>query len=114
MAELTSKAVSAKIKGPAGRFADGNGLYLVVPKIGRSDWMLRYTSNGKRKEMTLGRVEDLSLADARVEAALKMKQLREGRDRRIAKKRAEYSSIQCVDGVSAGWHAGSGQGMKDA
>lgn len=43
MAELTSKAVNAKIKGPPGRFADGNGLYLVVPKIGRS-----YDAGAKR------------------------------------------------------------------
>ena len=57
MAELTSKAVSAKIRGEPGRFADGNGLYLVVPKRGRAHWMLRYTSNAKRKEMTLGKVE---------------------------------------------------------
>lgn len=112
MAELTSKAVNAKIKGPPGRFADGNGLYLVVPKIGRSYWMLRYTSNGKRKEMTLGRVEDLSLADARVEAALKMKQLREGLDPLIAKKRAEYGSIQCVDDLFADWHEGNEKRLK--
>lgn len=86
VAALTSKAVSAKIKGEPGHFADGNGLYLVVPGRGRSYWALRFTSNGKRKQMTLGSVDDLSLADARVAAALKMKQLREGLDPLVAKK----------------------------
>lgn len=35
--------------------------------------MLSYASNAKRKEMTLGEIEDLSLADARIKAALQMK-----------------------------------------
>lgn len=39
--------------------------------------MLRFTSNSKRREMTLGKVRDLSLANARLEAATKMKQVRE-------------------------------------
>ena len=112
MTELTSKAVSAKIRGEPGRFADGNGLYLVVPKRGRAYWMLRYTSNARRKEMTLGKVDDLSLADARMEAALKMKQLREGLDPLIAKKRADYGSINCVDDLFTDWHEGNKKRLK--
>lgn len=112
MAELTSKAVSAKIRGEPGRFADGNGLYLVVPKRGRAHWMLRYTSNAKRKEMTLGKVEDLSLADARIKAALQMKQLREGLDPLVAKRRAESSSITCVDDLFNDWHEGNVKRLK--
>ncbi len=73
MGKLTVKAIEAKIKGKPGRFADGDGLYFVVPKSGKPCWMLRYTSNKKRKEMTLAKLSDLSLADARLEAALKMK-----------------------------------------
>ena len=34
MTKLTSKLVAAKVKGEPGSFADGNGLYLVVPKRG--------------------------------------------------------------------------------
>lgn len=80
MTKLTSKLVAAKVKGKPGDFSDGGGLYLVVPKRGRSYWVLRYTVNSKRKKMTLAPVDELSLADARVEAALKKKQLREGPD----------------------------------
>ncbi len=36
--------------------------------------------------MTLGFIDDLALANARAEAALKMKQLREGLDPLVAKK----------------------------
>ena len=80
MGGLTVKEVSAKAKGSPGRFADGGGLYFVVPKSGNAYWMLRYTSNKKRKEMTLGKFIDLSLSDARLEAAIKMKQFRDGID----------------------------------
>ncbi|AWX99289.1 hypothetical protein A8139_04170 [Marinomonas primoryensis] len=52
-------------------------MYLVVPASGTASWMLRFTSNSKRREMTLGKVRDLSLANARLEAATKMKQVRE-------------------------------------
>lgn len=105
MGSLTSKSVNAKINGEPGRFSDGGGLYLVVPKAGRAYWMLRFTSNKKRKEMTLGRVEDLSLADARTEAALKMQQHRQGLDPLIAKQRSQYGSIHTVDDLFADWHA---------
>ena len=112
MASLTSKIVSTKIKGEPGRFSDGGGLYLVVPKVGSAYWMLRFTSNKKRKEMTLGRVHDLSLADARTEAALKMKQHREGLDPLIAKQRAKYDSIYSVDDLFADWHEGNIKRLK--
>lgn len=112
MASLTSKTVNAKVKGEPGRFSDGGGLYLVVPKIGQAYWMLRFTSNKKRKEMTIGRVEDLPLADARTEAALQMKQHREGLDPLIAKQRAKYESIHSVDDLFADWHEGNIKRLK--
>ena len=112
MASLTSKTVNAKVKGEPGRFSDGGGLYLVVPKVGQAYWMLRFTSNKKRKEMTIGRVEDLPLADARTEAALQMKQHREGLDPLIAKQRAKYESIHSVDDLFADWHEGNIKRLK--
>ena len=104
MGKLTPKEVIAKAKGEAGRFADGEGLYFVVPKSGKPYWMLRYTSNKKRKEMTLGKLMDLSLADARLEAAVKMKQFREGLDPLVAKKRAEQESIKTVNDLFKDWY----------
>lgn len=107
MGKLTAKEVAAKSKGEPGRFADGDGLYFVVPKSGKSFWMLRYTSNKKRKEMTLAKYSDLSLADARAEAAIKMKQFREGLDPLLARKQAEQAEIKTVDDLFADWHLGN-------
>lgn len=107
MGKLTAKEVAAKSKGEPGRFADGEGLYFVVPKSGKPFWMLRYTANKKRKEMTLAKYSDLSLADARAEAAIKMKQLRDGLDPLIAKKRAKQAEIKTVDDLFADWHLGN-------
>lgn len=107
MGNLTSKAVQAKLKGPAGRFSDGGGLYLVVPKAGRAYWMLRFTANKKRTEMTLGKVEDLPLAEARAEAAVKMQLHRQGLNPLIAKQRSQQGSINTVDDLFADWHKGN-------
>ncbi|EZQ18245.1 integrase [Halopseudomonas bauzanensis] len=112
MGRLTTKSVSAKTKGAPGSFSDGGGLYLVVPKAGRAYWMLRFTSNKKRKEMTLGKVDDLSLADARAEAALRMQQHRQGLDPLIAKQQAKHQSIKNVDDLFANWHEGNIKRLK--
>ncbi|GAB1622369.1 site-specific integrase [Agarivorans albus] len=86
------------------RHADGEGLYLVVPASGTASWMLRFTSNKKRREMTLGKVRDLSLANARLEAATKMKQVREGFDPLLQRKRAEQESIKTVNDLFDDWY----------
>ncbi|MCL1047447.1 tyrosine-type recombinase/integrase [Shewanella electrodiphila] len=112
MGKLTAKEVAAKSKGEPGRFADGEGLYFVVPKSGKPFWMLRYTANKKRKEMTLAKYSDLSLADARAEAAIKMKQFRDGLDPLVAKKRAEQAEIKSVDDLFADWHLGNIKRLK--
>ena len=105
MGKLTVKAIEAKIKGKPGRFADGDGLYFVVPKSGKAYWMLRYTANGKRKEMSLSRYEDLSLADARAKAAKVGKQHRDGLDPLLARKREQQITIKTVDDLFADWHS---------
>ena len=91
-------------KGDYDRYADGSGLYFVVPKSGSAYWMVRYTSNKKRKEMSLAKYSDLGLADARYEAASKMKQLREGLDPLLARKHAEQESIKTVDDLFEDWY----------
>jgi len=104
MGKLTVKAIEAKIKGKPGRFADGEGLYFVVPKSGKPYWMLRYTANGKRKEMSLSRYDDLSLADARAKAAEISQQNRNGLDPLLARKRETQIIIKTVDDLFADWY----------
>ena len=62
---LTSREVETA--GP-GKFEDGGGLRLVVSKSGARRWVLRYTLNGKRREMGLGSFPAVNLAQARNKA----------------------------------------------
>ena len=84
MGKLHNKTVKKLIKEkPSVRHADGNGLYLMTPKRGDAYWMLRYTTPATklRREYTIGKVDDWSLADARDEAAkLRLAIKREGAD----------------------------------
>ena len=112
MGKLTAKEVEAKAKAKIGRYADGDGLYFVVPKSGKAYWMLRFTSNKKRKEMTLAKYMDLSLADARTAASLKMQQLRQGLDPLIEKNRTQQGSIKIVDDLFADWQEGNVKRLK--
>ena len=52
----------------AGRYADGNGLYLVVDPSGARRWVLRTVIRNRRRDMGLGSAKTVSLADARAEA----------------------------------------------
>ncbi|EOX1766297.1 Arm DNA-binding domain-containing protein [Vibrio cholerae] len=66
---MTTKQVAslAKSREPT-RKSNGKGLYFVVPDSGAPYWALRYSGNGKRKQMTLAQYPSMSLADARSEA----------------------------------------------
>lgn len=48
-----------------GRHNDGNGLYLNVSKSGSQSWIFMYRFSTKRREMGLGSVSTVSLANAR-------------------------------------------------
>ena len=63
-----SATQAAKLKAP-GRHADGGGLYLFIDDSGRRRWIFMYTRAGKRTELGLGSARDMSLANARAEAA---------------------------------------------
>lgn len=63
-----SATQAAKIRTP-GRHSDGGGLYLFIDQHGRRRWIFMYARNGKRTELGLGGGRDLSLANARIEAA---------------------------------------------
>lgn len=49
-------------------YSDGGGLYLRVRKSGTKSWLYVGMLNGKRREIGLGSVLDVSLADARKKA----------------------------------------------
>jgi integrase len=63
---LTALKVSRATK--SGMYADGGGLYLQVTGTGAKSWIYRYMLRGKEREMGLGSLSAVSLADARTKA----------------------------------------------
>jgi len=79
------KALSAaKIRhlvksGKPGKFADGNGLYVVISANGTKKWVWRATIDGKRRQLGVGG-NNVSLAEARDSAEELALKLRRGED----------------------------------
>ncbi len=61
-------------------YADGGGLYLQVSDARARSWIFRFSLYGRSREMGLGPLHDVSLADAREKAAECRKLKREGMD----------------------------------
>ncbi len=78
MPKLTIKLIQA-IK-EAGRYGDGDGLYLEVGQTGSKSWILRTTVQGRRRDIGLGGISWVSLAEAREKARELRKAAKEGRD----------------------------------
>lgn len=69
----------AKLKTP-GYFGDGGGLWLQVSPAGTKSWIFRYTLQGRSREMGVGALHTVSLAEAREKARMCRQQLLEGLD----------------------------------
>lgn len=76
MSRLTARTV-AGLKEP-GRYADGGGLYLQIGPTGSKSWLFMYKRDGKRREMGVGALGDVSLAEARQKAEDARRILAEG------------------------------------
>lgn len=77
-AGLTARKVET-IK-TAGLFADGGGLYLQVTATGAKTWIFRYSLNGRRRDMGLGSLTDVGLAEAREKRRVARDTVKAGRD----------------------------------
>ena len=93
-----SAVQAAKITTP-GRHSDGGGLYLFVDPHGRRRWIFMYARNGKRTELGLGGGRDLSLANARAEAAKMRELLATGGDPKAERAKDDYIPTfgECAD-----------------
>jgi len=69
----------AKLK-EAGYHGDGGGLYLQVSPAGTKSWVFRFKLNGRAREMGLGSLSTVTLADARGLAAECRRRLLDGTD----------------------------------
>ena len=75
---LSPRAVASISK--RGRYADGGGLYLQISAYDTKAWIYRFTLDGKPRQMGLGPLHTVTLAEARETARECRKQLREGID----------------------------------
>ena len=93
--KLTASGIKALKQ--AGRYSDGGGLYCKVFKGGSKSWVFMWSRNGKRREMGMGSVKDLSLANARIKAGKMRELVRSGKDP-IAerKKQDEPTFLECA------------------
>ena len=100
-----------------GLYADGGGLYLQVASSGSKSWIFRFKRDGRARDMGLGSLRDVSLADARKLAAEARRQRQSDVDpiearqvqatqNRLAKARAKSFSLAAVEYIEAheqGW-----------
>jgi integrase len=87
----------------AGTHADGNSLYLVVDESGSKRWMLRTVIQGRRRELGLGGLNTVSLAEAREEATKLHKIARAGGDP-IAERRKAREIVPSFEAVAREVH----------
>ena len=85
------KALSAAFvrSAPPGRHADGNGLYLFVQPSGTRSWIQRLVVRGRRRELGLGAVALVPLAEAREQALANRRLARSGGDPLTEKRRVQ-------------------------
>jgi integrase len=94
--KLTAVAVRTQKK--PGLYNDGGGLYLQVTEQGAKTWIFRFMLSGRRRDMGLGAVHTVSLADAREEARRGRQLVRDAIDP-IEKRKAERLT-RCAAAVS--------------
>jgi Arm DNA-binding domain len=94
----------------AGRYGDGNGLYLVVDPSGAKRWVLRTVVHGKRRDIGLGGLRLVSLAEARTKAHEYRRLARDGGDPITAKRQAKATvptfaeaALSTLEQRRAGW-----------
>ena len=105
------KALSAAFvrSAPPGRHADGNGLYLFVQPSGTRSWIQRLLVRGRRRELGLGSLALVPLAEAREKALANRKLARQGGDPLAEKRRSQgiptfaEAAARLLEQKRAGW-----------
>ena len=114
MGNLT--ALKVKALAEAGRYPDGNGLFLSLSSKGVGSWILRIQSKGKRRDIGLGSMSEISLADAREAATDVRRDIRAGLDPVLERKKAlevvptfRKAATEVHDELKPGWKNGKHQ-----
>ena len=74
--------------------ADGGGLTFTLSAGGATGWILRYSHGGRRRELTIGRYPDITLADARGIATIKRAEIMQGRNPAADKQKAKATAAK--------------------
>jgi integrase len=105
--------IAVRNKSEPGRYADGNGLYLLVDPNGAKRWILRTVIHSKRTDMGLGSVRLVTLADARKRAAEHRGIARDGGDP-IALRRESSRTVPTFQQAAEAVHAGHSESWNNA
>jgi hypothetical protein len=95
---------------PAGQYADGGNLYLIVAGPDSRSWSFIWKQDGRRREMGLGSLRAVSLARARELAAQARADVAEGRDPRMSRDARRRGGVtfgevaeKVLDALGPGW-----------
>jgi len=97
----------------AGRYGDGNGLYLIVDPSGAKRWVLRIVVMGKRRDIGLGGLSVVSLAEAREEATRLRRIARQHGDP-LAERRKSRSIVPTFEQAAQEVHKSHSASWKNA
>lgn len=111
--ERAFSPVTVRNQNVPGRYADGNGLYLVVSPTGAKRWLLRTVVNGRRRDIGLGGLSLVSLAEAREKALAYRKLARSGGDP-LAERRAATRVVPTFAEAARRVHDEHKHGWKNA
>lgn len=92
---------------PIAGLADGEGLYFTLSDAGTASWIYRYRISGRRRELTVGRYPDLSVAEARKVTLSHRAQVSQGIDVALEKrkKRNDAQRPSTTAALADEWHA---------
>lgn len=93
---MRGKLTAAKCRAlsEAGRYGDGNTLFLVVAPRGSKSWVQRLTVRGRRRDIGLGGYPLVTLAEAREQAEDNRRIARKGGDPLEARRKAETPTFR--------------------
>lgn len=100
---------------PAGKYGDGQGLWLVKRDQVMGKWVLRFNIHGRRREMGLGPWPDVSIKEARDRSARARYQLRDGIDpiTERAKQRATTQRLSVKEAIEGCFEARQAELKRD-
>lgn len=104
MAIKNDKQIKSLIKQrKVGYHSLGQGLYIRISKEYSGFWVVRYSIHGKRREISIGKYGELSLAGANLQAAQIKVDVKAGIDPLAERQRVSNKPFKVVDDLAEDW-----------